>query len=132
MKAQTISDPEVAGVLALDASQRYTHFIKQVADRQLVWGLKESDGWVSMTDETGTLLLPMWPREQYAVLFAVDRFPAAVASAISLDDLMDTWLPNLSEEGSKVAVFPVLSGQGIVVEISRLREDLEVELERYE
>lgn len=61
MSTRRVTDQEAAAVLALDAGARYAHFIKQVADSEVVWGLQDSEGWISLTDDSGAELLPVCP-----------------------------------------------------------------------
>jgi hypothetical protein len=131
MSTRRITDHEAAAVLALDASARYAHFIKQVADSEVVWGLQDSEGWISLVDDAGAELLPVWPHERYAQLFSTDRYPTAMALPIPLDEWLDNWLSNLEEDGCQVAVFPTPSGTGAAVDAARMRTDLEAELENY-
>jgi hypothetical protein len=43
---RTISDPEFTSVSALPADKRYVHFVKQAADSEEVWSLRNEAGWV--------------------------------------------------------------------------------------
>lgn len=126
-----LTDHEIRSVQALDGPARYAHFIKQVCDGQQVWGLRESDGWVAMGDDSGASMFPVWPHAEYARLMATDDWRDASPSAIDLDEWMDVWLDNLAAGDDKVAVFPVTRGQGVVVDPEELREHLEAELESY-
>ena len=123
---------EIEGVLALDAPSRYQHLVKQVADKEELWSLRADDGWVAMGDDAGNNTFPVWPHPDYARMFATGDWASATPTAIALDDWLDEWLPNLDEQGDKVAVFPTPAGQGVVVEPAQIRADLERELEQYE
>jgi hypothetical protein len=127
-----LSAKEIAGVLATDGPTRYAHFVKQVADSEQVWGLRTEEGWVSVGDDDGNSMLPVWPHPDYAAACAVDEWDDAQPSAIDLDDWLDEWLVNLDDEGDQVAVFPTPQGRGVVVEPAQLRSDIEVELSRLE
>lgn len=101
------------------------------ACRRRARGLQDSEGWISLTDDAGAELLPVWPHERYAQLFSTDRYPTAMALPIPLDEWLDNWLSNLEEDSCQLAVFPTPAGTGAVVEAARMRTDLEAELENY-
>ena len=126
------SPKEMRGVLACDGPTRYAHFVKAVADAEQVWGLREPDGWVAMSDESGGSMFPVWPHAEYAQLLATESWANAQPAAIGIDDWLDEWLPNLADEGDKVAVFPTPHMKGVVVDPKQLQEDLETELSRLE
>ena len=123
---------EMTGVLEADGPTRYAHFVKQVADWQQVWGLRASDGWVSVSDESGVPAFPVWPHADYARLLATDDWASASPTAIDVHDWVEEWLPNLSADGSLVAVFPTPLGKGVVVTPERLRDDIAHELSALE
>ena len=127
-----LSPEEMRGVLDADGPTRYAHFVKRVADWEEVWGLRAPDGWVSVSDESGVSMFPVWPHEEYARLVATDDWSNAVPTSIDVHDWIDSWLPNLLEDGSKIAVFPTPQGKGVVVEPQQLKADIENELSRYE
>ncbi len=70
---RTISDAEFAAVCALPAAERYAHFVKQVADGEEVWSLRNADGWVLSGNEAGDELVPVWPHARYAEACAIDQ-----------------------------------------------------------
>ena len=127
-----ISDKEFAAVTQLDAAARYRHFLKRVADWQEAWSLYE-DGWMTMHDDEGRLLLPLWPARRYA---EAHRLPgwgeAAEARSISLDRLLENWLPGLKADGRGVSIFPVAGKESsIQPSLDDFERDLRAELERY-
>jgi len=127
-----VRDEEMAGVLSTNGPTRYAHFVAQLADWELVWGLRAADGWVSMSDASEVPMFPVWPHESYAWLFATNSWSQATPTSIGVHEWVGTWLPRLATEGSKVAVFPTPQGQGVVVEPAQLQLDIGAELERLE
>ena len=73
----------------------------------------------------------LWPHERFAIACAADDGEEKAAS-ISLEDLLDKWLPGMLKDGRQVAVFPVPRGDGAIVSPSRLRADLLTQCEDYE
>ena len=47
---------------------------------------------------------------------------------VSLDEWLDSWTPELMDEGIAIAVFQTPEGFGVPVSPDRLAEDLEAEL----
>ena len=105
--------------------------MKRVADTEEVWSLRASDGWV-LTSDGDRELIPVWPHPRYATACATAEWANAETAAIAVQDWLDVWIPDMIEDGRGVSVFPVPSGRGVVVEPSRLRDDLLRELDRYE
>jgi hypothetical protein len=129
-----ISDGEFHGVTALTGAERYSHLVRQVADFQAVWGLRSLSGWVSMGDDTGERLFPIWPHERYTQVFISGDWSDTKPTAIELDDWIETWLPNMVADGVQLAVFPVVTKTecGVVVPAAQLLRDLQEELKKYE
>ena len=129
-----ISDAEFLGVTALTGPERYSHFVRQVADFEEVWSLRTKEGWVSMGTESGTRSIPVWPHQRYAEVFATGEWADTKAESIDMKAWLERWLPGMSSDGTHVAVFPVIepTGRGVVVSPEQLRLDLEKELEQYE
>ena len=126
-----VSDQQFASVVALPASERYTHLIKRVADEEAIWSLRGQEGWL-LASEAGRELVPVWPHPRYASACATGDWAGADPAAIPLDEWLAAWLPGLERDGRAVAVFPTPGGKGVVVEVTRLRADLEAELSRYD
>ena len=84
-----------------------------------------------MADDSGLEVVPLRPHEQFATACAADDGEEQAAS-ISLDDLLNKWLPGMLKDGRQVAVFSVPSGEGAIVSPSRLRADLLAKCEDYE
>jgi len=127
-----LSKDEVAGLLAADGPSRYEHFVKQVADWQLVWGLRDEDSWVSMGLSPDEPAFPVWPHEVYAGLCATETWANARPTPIDVHEWVEKWLPALAKEGNRVVVFPTPAGKGVLVHPEQLRADIESELARVE
>lgn len=80
--AKEVSDGEFRGVIALPAPDRYSHFIRRIADFEELWGLRRSDGWVTMGDDAGHKCIPVWPHKRYAESFIRDSWSDTTATRI--------------------------------------------------
>ena len=126
------SEQEIAAVSALPGPERYSHFVRRVADWEEVWGLKNEDGWVLVEHSDGRRAMPLWPHPRYAEVMTVEAWPTCKPAEIALSDFLESWLPRMSRDGLYAAVLPTPILEGIVVEALRLRNDLEEECGRYE
>jgi hypothetical protein len=134
MGRRSINDQQFRAVSALPAGERYGHFIRQVADWQEVWSLRDEDGWRLVGDDQGQQCMPVWPHERYAKACSTGEFSGCTAEPIPLDRWLDEWLPGARDRGWKIAVFPVSDAQerGVVVEPQLIDTDLRAELAQYE
>jgi hypothetical protein len=130
--ARVINDKQFESVSALSAPDRYSHFVRQVADWQEVWSLRTNEGWVLLGDSEGHEYFPVWPHARYAEAFATDEFAGSQASSILLDEWLARCLPGLISDGFLIAVFPVAPCRGVTVQPEQLRADLERELQHYQ
>lgn len=126
-----ISKEQVNAILSLPATERYKHFVKQVADRREVWGLYD-EGWAMSADDYGAQYLALWPAQEYAELLKNEEWRTFVSKAIDLSEFLDETLADLAMKKIGVAVFIVPSDKGVVIDSRSLRDDIRLELEKYE
>lgn len=111
------------------AKKRYEYFIKKVVDFEEVWGLY-NDGWATTTDENKRILIPFWPRQEFAEACAIDEWQSYVATAIDLEEFINEWLPGMKDDGILPSIF-WNNDDSAVVEVNNITSDLERELENY-
>jgi hypothetical protein len=118
---------EIEEVTKLDGPARYDYFVKHVVDESCLVGLwTAAKGWDLLGGAQGECL-PVWPHAAFADRFAnAPGGSAAQAKPITLDEFLDRWVPGMTKDGKKVAVFPVDSGGAgaVVVTCERLASDL--------
>ena len=124
-------DKEFAAILGMLATDRYRLFIERVTDWQEIWSLRNNDGWSLMSNEDQVELVPVCPHERFALACA-EASDGEYAAAISLTDWIGKWIPGMSKDGRLIAVFPVPSGNGIVVTPVQMQTDLLTACEKYE
>src|SRR5262245_61179777 len=127
-----VHDKELEAVQRLPASGRYQYFLGKVTDWQELWSVADDRGWVLMADEAGTELVPVWPAERFASLCCRDQWKDHRAKAIPLAAWLEKWIPGMTADGRKVAVFPLPNDRGIIRSAEELREDIEDALGAYD
>jgi len=127
----TPNETEIEAVLSLDAPKRYEHWIKRVADQEVVWSLWQERGWALASNGAGRQLVPVWPHSKYAALCAVGVWVDCQPKAITLDVWLARWIPGMERDQQLVAVFPTTKEKGVCVDPKRLETDLRNELENY-
>jgi len=125
-----VSSKQMEAVLALPAARRFEHFIKVIADWEVVWGLYD-DGWALAAADDGTTIFPLWPAKEYAQACAANEWSGHEPRAISLSEFMDELLPRLDVDGVLPGVFFTPSSRGITPTVAELRAALDEELLNY-
>ncbi|MBY0012066.1 DUF2750 domain-containing protein [Paenibacillus typhae] len=124
-----MTSKEFEAVIKLPANIRYEYFIKKVADSEEIWGLYD-DGWAMTADDSGILLIPFWPKKEFAQYCAYEEWSNYKAQSISLDEFISDWLPNMVKDQYKPSIF-WNRDDSAVLEIQVILNDLEQELEKY-
>jgi len=127
-----MNDKEFESVISLNESERYTYFIKKVADWEEVWSLWSKDGWVLASDDSGHQHVPVWPHERFAAACILDEWAENEPRKIELSDWIERWIPGMIRDKRIVSVFPAPNGKSISVLPERLKDDLEEEISLYE
>ena len=126
-----MNDKQFEAVLVLDSSKRFDHFISEVADWEQLWGVKSDEGWLVPVAPEGFEYFPLWPHFEYAQKMADENFPGHKAVEISLEELLDHWIPLFEKDKVQVAVFPNREWTFWCIEPRELKEELLNELEKY-
>jgi hypothetical protein len=130
--AWQVNDEEFRSVLKLPGNERYGYFMKRVASHGELWGLRGETGWVVADDNDGVQHLSVWPHSLFAEACATGPWAGETPSPIDVDEWVEGWLPNLTRDGLRVAVFQTPEDQGVSVAAERLKRDLESELSKFE
>jgi hypothetical protein len=120
---------EFEAVLKIPVNKRYEYFIKKVVDWEEVWGLY-NNGWVMTKDDDGNLMIPFWPKKEFAEYCAIGEWEGYVANRIDLEEFMQDWLPGMKKDGYKPSIF-WNNDDSAVLDIETLINDLNSELENY-
>ena len=123
---------QLENVFALTSKQRYEHFILKVCDWEELWILEDNNkDFLIITPQEDLAYLPVWPHADYALAFH-EIYPSLKPSRVELDSFLETWLPNLNNDGLKVGVLPNLGTTVWIIDPLDLKEELENELKQYE
>ncbi len=127
-----LSDQELAAVQALLGPERYSYFVRRVADREDLWTLRNEEGFVLYANEEGQEVVPVWPDRRFAEACSQASWDDTQPFKIDLDRWLAAWTPGMETDGRLIAVFPLPSDQGVVVPPAQLADDLSAEAEQYE
>jgi hypothetical protein len=127
-----VNDAEFESVLALAGRVRYEYFVKRAASYGQLWGLRGDGGWVVAEDNDGNQHFPVWPHQRFAEACATGPWRGEEPVPLDVDEWVAEWLPDLEEDGMRVAVFQTPDDEGVGVAPSRLKRDLEAELAQFE
>jgi hypothetical protein len=127
--AWEIGADEVRALFALPSGERYHALLSLVCDWEEAWGLRSPDGWVLAGGAAARGAFPLWPHPDFARQCARGPWEDAAPEAVPLDEVFESLLPRLAEEGLQVAAFPDPEGESRIVSPAELRRDLAAELE---
>jgi hypothetical protein len=128
-ESMKISVKHLESVIKLPGQNRYEYFIKKVSDWEKVWGLF-SDGW-ALTEDDGKVAFPLWPAKEFAALCSKDEWTGYEASSFSLDELLTELIPSLAKDNIHLSIFYTPDDFGVVVDTSKLLNDIARELDKY-
>ncbi|NEW04881.1 DUF2750 domain-containing protein [Paenibacillus sp. SYP-B3998] len=120
---------EFEAVVKLSSAKKYEYFIKRVVDFEEVWGLY-SNGWASADDGKGNIVIPFFPKKEYAENCATDVWENYKAKSIDLYKFIENWLPGMKKDKVKPSIFPTKDNAS-VIETDELYKDLQNELNKY-
>ncbi|PGY03477.1 DUF2750 domain-containing protein [Bacillus sp. AFS031507] len=124
-----MNQKEFDSVIKQPPNIRYEYFIKKVADYEELWGLYD-DGWATAQDDDGNMLIPFFPKKEFAEYCAVNKWNKFKAEPIDIYEFIDKWLVGMKKDRVKPSIFPS-NEDSVMVEIDVLLRDLNNELENY-
>lgn len=127
----TVNKKQIAAVIKLSPSKRYSHFIKKVVGWKKVWCLY-NNGWAMSESNEGKYIFPMWPEKEYAEICISEDWKDYLAKSIELDEVLDSLIPMLKEKEILPGVFFTVKDGSVNVSVELLETDLRNELLKYE
>ncbi len=102
MSDKSSSDPSVVSESALssDFDENYTRFIEEAIATGCVWGLENDEGWALCESHSNAEInvMPLWSQSDFASAHASADWGSYKAVPISLEELLDDWLPGMHED----------------------------------
>ncbi|WP_169303159.1 DUF2750 domain-containing protein [Thalassotalea mangrovi] len=87
------------------SEQRFELFMNRLMSDRKTWILIDEHGCVMLTDGDEDLV-PFWPSEETARLWASDEWSDCQPKALSFDELMEKWIPGMEEDDLAMIIFP--------------------------
>jgi hypothetical protein len=115
-----VNDKQFKAVSALNPAARLEHFIARVTDEEEVTVIRTADYYFLISGLDQPSRLPLWPHPRYASAWASVISLEANAATISLDELLETTLPDLAAKNIGISVFPVGVDPGITMTVPDL------------
>lgn len=87
--------------LTSDSQKNLELFVADTKKNQLVWGLRNEDGWLSCdsTEFENSEVMPFWSAKEDAQVHSIEEWAGFQATEIPLDIFVEDWLLTLSEDG---------------------------------
>jgi len=87
--------------LTNDINANLEVFVEESTATQLVWGLKNEDGWLSCdsSEYENTEVMPFWSSKEEASSHNVDEWADFDTLEIPLDIFVEDWFLTLAEDG---------------------------------
>ena len=92
-----MNQKELDSLIKQPSNIRYEYFIKKVADYEEVWGLYDN-GWATAQDDFGNMLIPFFPRKEFAEYCAVNEWNNFKAVPIDLNEFIENWLVGMRKD----------------------------------
>jgi len=102
-------------------------FIAEAIETGCVWGLENEDGWAlcpSLKNET-IEVMPFWSQPEYAELHCQEEWADYDVVPISLEELLEDWLPGMHEDVLLVGVNWNAKLEGLEMEPLDLLEEVD-------
>lgn len=126
-----LTQKDITEILAKKGEKRYSYFVRTVVQTEEVWGLADDEGWVMLEEDDGSGdVIPFFPNPEFAEIF---REAAGLqdnqVEPLDLAEFIE-WLEDFTEDNIKVGVFLNAEMQGAVMEATRLRDDIQKEMDK--
>jgi hypothetical protein len=122
---------KIKNIFSLSAEDRYGYLVKRAADFEELWLIHETGRYVTLADDNGNTLIPVWPEKEFAELFLKDDWQNYSVVRVEIYEFID-WLDELNEDNIKIAAFPKEDMKGIFVTADDMKNHLLHELQQYE
>ncbi|MBD8204566.1 DUF2750 domain-containing protein [Pseudomonas viridiflava] len=126
-----MNQKKTSNVIALSDAERAEYFIRKVADFEELWG-GFADGWLQLGNQKNRRVIPFWPEEIFVQNYINENKINAYPRRIELCHFLENWVPGMEKDGARILIFPIKESQGVLVNPTKLADQLKDELEQYE
>lgn len=114
-------------LLGEDFDENYEIFIEDAIATGCVWGLESDEGWAlcPSVSNDDISVMPLWSQPEFAKLHCREEWAGYRVIPISLEELLDDWLPGMHEDVLLVGVNWNGELEGDEVEPLDLLEDID-------
>lgn len=118
-------------VLSEDFDENYERFIQEAIATGCVWALEGEEGFAlcPSVDNDEIDVMPFWSQPEFAQVHCRDEWADYKIVPISLEELLDDWLPGMHGDLMLVGVNWNHAMEGLEMEPLDLAEDFEQELD---
>ena len=114
---------QLEAIYRLPPLNRYEYLLLASVETGQAWGLRRRGRW-ALSEEGGSPIFPLWPSAEAAERCALDAWKKMSAGSISLDELIEEWLPVLARDGQPVLAFLTPDSDGALVDPEEVRHDM--------
>lgn len=113
--------------LSDDTDENYDRFIDEALATGCVWGLESDEGWAlcPSVNNDDISVMPLWSQPEFAKLHCEEEWAGYRVIPISLEEMLDDWLPGMHEDVLYVGVNWNAELEGEEVEPLDLLEDID-------
>jgi len=96
-----------------DEHKRFTYLLEQTVLNNSLWLLTDEHGCMMLnTDDEDCV--PVWPNEEFALLWATGDWENCKAETVSLNKWFSRWTTGLSDDELSIVAFPNQAQEGLV------------------
>ncbi len=116
--------------LSDDFDENYAIFLGDAIETGCLWGLESDDGWALCPSEASddVDVMPLWSQPEFAQQHCVEEWANYKVIPISLEELLDDWLPGMHEDVLMLGPNWNTALEGLEMEPLDMLEDFEKEL----
>lgn len=115
------------GELSPDMDVNYQRFLAEALATGCVWALEGENGWVltPSVHNQDLMAMPLWSQPEFAQRHCTQEWSGSRAVPISVEELMDDWLPGMHQDQCMVVINLNDEMQGHEIEPLDLCSDVE-------
>ncbi|MBP6732763.1 MAG: DUF2750 domain-containing protein [Chitinophagales bacterium] len=122
-------EDKIGNLLGLNDEDRYSYSIREFVKLEKIWVVSSIESLITIVDEDGDEILPIWPHKEVAILCLPEEFKVEGFSVdyMEYEKFKEMCIPDMTSSNVLFGVFFNKSRAGIAVNGEDLLKDLEVE-----